>query len=802
MPAPLARDAALAADARSGLTHGDAAHRRDAAVRILEQLPQADPLAQADYLLLTGGSARIPDDLLGPAWERLAAEWPGAEPYLLRVLAEPEGSAPTRLAGAVLAAGSVSWRESDLTGVVGWIGGLLDDPDQTSVARRSLERLTLRDFRNGAEFHAWWDTDGARSRSQKEWWREAALRHRDETVQLWRRRVRSGKADDLLPALASSLLEVRRLGLDGLKTFVLDPAKTEETDRARAALRDALAQETQPELRARLIELVPRFFTASAAAGILDAALDASAPGERVAAARAMQTLPDPALAAPVVAARLAAVYAVPGVRTLAGPPEFRLALVGATEALERRFADSAAAAGGGNNGTGNGAGNGVDSTQGTPDGSDERGAAAEAFRLRAADLLAKALEREDELQVRRRLYEAAARVGGAESAPLLFGYARDAARGASDRAGALVALSRVADQLSDSSELLDLLHELIGHPSPEMRYQVLLSLRPLGAPASAPYLGGRLSLESDPGLKQELLRVLGDLKDGAGLEPLLSVPPPAADQAQTRSLYLAALHSQVGADPVRLDAALLALEEQADPGMAAWSLAFAVVDGFPRENLSETAALHLEGQTARTLANWLLEEGGAYENGRRARALDAVSRLGDMATRQTDRVEWPLLQAKLLERLGDRPADSFAAWKAVFERTAAVEGRAPHWQAALAGAAAALAADLPAEGLALLQAAGAPPEGRAQEVATLNESLRTRQAELGGDAATGDGEVEEKATEAPADADADSGLPEGDGGNEAEAQTTSGSESKSESKTGGDGSAADGPAQSEIGRS
>ncbi|RMH05069.1 MAG: hypothetical protein D6702_01295 [Planctomycetota bacterium] len=706
LPQELAGNEAAHAALRALGAAGTEAERLEAAQTLLQAMAGADPAVQAGYLMACDGAGVFPPSFdLAAAWRSLAAGWSGAPQTILEVLRQKENADRGPLLGAIRAAAILEPGDPE---IVQALGPQLDQLDAGPDARRALARITGFWFANWAEFEAWWGS--ARHLQRNDWLRQALDSGEQRQIALWRSLLEDNP-ERALEAVASGLPAVVRLGLETMGG--LDPA----TAGAAEALRDLYGRTRDPLLQAMAIQLVPRFLRGREAGAMLDLALVSPAPQVQLAAVRALAEVQPPEEARAGILRALGQAYGSP--EGPKGPWSFRHEIL---VALDKVF-------GNGNAG--------------------DLGPQEEAL---TAHLLT-ALDRERNEKVRTALYSLLGSLRRPTYFDMLLPIAADEDRDLADRSSALDALTQIGVAHGRTADLLALLHPLLGHREPDLRYRVLQCLKRVKDPSSLPMLNARLAQEGDPSLRSELLRTyraFGEVKTPEELDPLLNYQPHPDDY----TIHRDSLRDQIGTtDLTKLDHALEVLEAR-----GSWRLAKELLEGFPRDGLPPEEAARLERELTIIRAEWLLT--GPLENGRVKQAEAMAGRLGALAAAEPGECRWGILLGRLQARRG-LPLEAFSAWRAaLLQEGFPAERRWPvtlDAVRALAGLGPA-AAPHAGEALDLLARAGDPPEGLAAEVGRLRAQL---EALLPPEAAP-PASVEEPAAEPPAE---ESGGQEGAGG-------------------------------------
>ncbi len=673
LPPALAGDAALQQATRL-LDHGqgDLAARKKAASLLLAGLSSAEGPQQAEFLLTREGAEVFPEGIdLDTPWRRLASSWPQAGEYVRTIILRPGGVDLNHLRGALAAAGHLGLADPE---VVAAIGADLDRVPLAERARASLYAITRHEFPDTDAFSKWWET--AHSRTRADWLIEAV----DDSVQretgIWRERLAKEPSAALL-AVRSPVPEIRLLGYQAMATLPAPPADAKDHPEA-DTLREIFYTEHRAALRAMLVRLIPQYLNGQDAMALLGQALVSEIPAEREEAARVLPRIRPLEVARAGLLAQLERVY-LPTDPDPSATPAFRAALFdGLREVTANGLASS-------------------------PD---------QAERLDA--VLELAVGKETDTSVRADLYAALGNLQRPAFFSILLPLAREETRDPADRSAALSALTRIVIGAKlDPAPLLETLHPLLGNGSPDLRYRAIRCLQQLGTPSSAPWLAARLKAETEEWLVPEILKALagmGEVRDTDQLVPLLAFQPTPKLEKE----YLSAVRAAIGTQ----DLAKLGVALQVFEARQAWSLAFRLLDGYPRDQFEGEDRAGLERRYAFVLSSWLLQEG--LGNGRTARAADAATRLAALHEAQPEELRWPLLLARIQTLRGKAP-EALAAW----QRAAAIGfPAAERWADTLEAVAAARAAKDPAAAHAFLAAAGDPPQELAEEVAALREEF------------------------------------------------------------------------------
>ncbi len=671
LPQDLAQDAALQAAVTAVEQAADAEQRLAAAQALLAALSGAEPAQHAAYLMACDGAGVLPAELdLRAAWRSLAAGWPGAGAAVLDTLRQKENADRAPLRGAVRAAGHLELGNAE---IVQALGPQLDQLDTGADARRSLRRITGFDFDSWADFEGWW---GAHRSHDRAAWLRAALDSSEQREIEDQRALLVLRPESALEAVQHPLPEVVLLALEAMKTLKPD------TPGAAESLRAAYDREQDPVRKAMVVQLVPRFLQGQEAGSLLDLAMTGSVPSVRLEAVKALARVQPPEQARKSVVGAMSRVYG--SKEGPKGDADFRRELL---VTLEKVFAGAPAA----------------------------EGAEEEAL----TTFLLRALDREAAPRVRTALYGSLGALRRPAYFAMLRPIAADEDRDTADRSSALEALTKIGVAHTRGDDLVELLHPLLSHREPDLRYRAIQCLRQVKDDRSLAQLNLRLAQEGDPSLRTELLRAyrdFGEVAAPAGLDPLLEFQPHANDYAVHRDSLI---HQIGGSDLAKLDHAVAKLEQR-----QSWQLAQELLEAFPRAGLDEGVLLRLDRKLTEVSARWLLV--GKLENGRIRQAEAMVGKLAALAEAEPAQARWSVLLARLQEKRGEVQA-AFASYRSALGATPAAGP--DRWSLTLDAvrlvlSQAAPAPEQAAEALALLDAAGAAPEALAEEVERLRAQL------------------------------------------------------------------------------
>ncbi|MBC8330221.1 MAG: hypothetical protein ISR76_05225 [Planctomycetes bacterium] len=654
---------------------GDEA-RLGAAQQLLAALNAEAPDHQAAYLMACDGAGVFPASVdLGASWRGLAAGWPQASTAVLATLRQKENADRAPLRGAIRAAGHLELGDGE---VVQAIGPQLDQLDAGADARRALWRITGFWFANWAEFEVWWGK--ARARSRADWLREALDSGQQGQITLWRELL-DARPEKALGAVRSSLPQVVRMGLEGMKTLKPD------TEGAPEALRQVFERGQDPQVKALVVQLVPRYLQGKEASGLLDLAMTSSAPLVQLEAVKALAQVQPVAEARAGVLRSLGQVYGLQ--EGPKGSRDFRRELL---VALDKVFGNGHA-------------------------GAQEADPNEEVL----TTYLLVALDQEADDKVRTALYSSLGSLRRPAYFDMLRKFAEDEERVVTDRSSALDALTQIGVAHGRSADLLGLLHPLLSHNEPDLRYRALQCLKLVKDPSSLALLNARLAQEGIPSLRVELLRAyqaFGEVAAPADLDPLLNFQP----HPDHFSIHRDSLLGQIGrSDLAKLDHAVSVLK-----GRQSWRLAKELLESFPRDGLDPAALARVDRELTLTTTEWLLI--GKLENGRIRQAEAMAGKLATLAAAEPQASQWSVLLGRLLEKLGDGPA-AFAAYSGALLQGQGLDA-AQRWPLTLSAVriVAALGEQgqaQAAEALAILDAAGEPPAELADEVGRLRGQLQ-----------------------------------------------------------------------------
>lgn len=778
---------------------GDEEARRGAAQTLLDQLRHADVEAQAGFVLGLEGSGHFPLDL-GPTMRRIQAEWPPFSALVEEGLrAGVDADAPEadlrHASGCLRAARALAL---SAPARVEAVAACLAVPSLAEEARRALRVITRREFRNLEQFQAWWSE--ARDQGRAAWLDSALDQASGEVLALWERLIAADPAR-AADALTSDRVEVRRLGLQSLDA-VPEDYRTEEGRSPGEVLAAALAVETDPDLRIRLIREIPRFLRNGEAFHVLGTLVldEYEVSATRVAAAKAIARIRPTEEAFDQLLRVLEAVYA--GSPPLTTSAELRIALLEGlttlarvdTELVARLEAERAAAAAdasaappeGGAEGSEEAAPEGGESAEGS---APSPAAADRLNRLDHVLQLARVFESANS-PVCKELNAATAEFG----TPRVFLSMLRAAFWAEglrvDQKQSLIqAYGRLAGRGGNRDEALSFLGGLLESGEAPVRYSAAGALGRLASPRATALLIDRLGAEDSESMQERLLMQSRFASAPEVLPRLLAFRPSGE---RLRKVYRDTLDKQLNGDAA---ARLAAVEQMLDRGDAemAWYLQRRLPE--PAEDADAEFVRRQRVAQARSIALHTLlgEEAIVFED---QAVQDALARLAERRQAEPVIALWPRLQGELLDRAG-RPTDAFEAYAAAlpnmnpgqtFDRLA-VRALVLAEELERDADGLALAAELPALGNPEQQAAFDAVRGRLQPQAGEEE----------GGVIAENGGAEAQASPAPAEPGGE--QPQTGGGAPAEAGQGGGTtepDGEDDSGDDGDAQAEDGDAQGE----
>ena len=642
LPPKLNEDEALREQYLSGLQNGGPDERRTAAESIFAALESADPAAAADFLLALAAQDELLETVdMQPALMRHHLSWNAFSARIEEVLVaglNQDGSSHQKamVLGALRAAGLLELgAPSRVEAVAAYLGRNGYDPE----ARRALKRITLREFRDLAQFQAWWE--GARAQGRLDWVLSQADAATLEVVGLWRDLIAANPAK-ALDALQHERVEVRTLALAQLSGLPAD-AVDAKGQAASTVVYAALTGEVDPRLRVELTRMVPSLFPEGRQVEVLKGLLrDVELPFEvRIAAAEALLR------AKPVDAVTLALVEELEAAYALDvegwGSLAVRVKLIsGFFQHVNgnRTVAESLL--------TGEVS---VDNATATPP------TVSPLERVERA--LSAAIAYESAPEVRVALFRLMGELGStSQLLGLVFGSASREDLPVEVRQAAIEAFGAVLGRVGVDDSGLNRLGSLLGNENVDVRFAAAGALGSTGDDRAFVMLANRLKDESEQAMINRLLKQLRKGKVPATMESLLVYVP----EDKQRSLYRDVLDKQINGDEGLRLQAIDVLLTRSDYELA-WRLDGALSDPADGEPID----LGREALRTRAQAGWALTNpippAADDENVQRI-----LVRLSSMASSQPDELMWPRMQAELRLRMG-QDAEGFAMLEGLLPR-------------------------------------------------------------------------------------------------------------------------------------
>lgn len=588
---------AVAAWATLGDLKAEASAKSAAEIVLLEQLATLAPAPRLNFLMEAEGAGLLSN--LRATYRGMAKEWPALETRILETLVLPAGQNDVLLRGAIHAAGDLA---SSNAALIEQLASLLETPEFHTEASRALYSLTRKEFGSQKDFLQWWGS--AKELGREAWLEEAAEASYRRELDDWRRRLQGGgQPAEILEGVVHPLQQVRSLAYVALRG--LDLAGLDEQTRGQVAiaLRNALQQESDAQLRIELLALVPQVLDPHEALKPLLHALEYGVPAEREAAARYLQLLPD-AVAWEGVLRGIQGSYPA-ATEGPSGPVPVRMALWSGLGTLVAR------------------------------------GPAPDPEALELQMLAALATENDD--AVLDFILAAVGRFGSASFLEVLHPIVTDVEGSAADRSDALVAMTDIVLAIEDGAQMLPLLTTLLDDTKPQVRLRAIESLGRLQLPEGPSLLVKRLPLESETVLLKKVLGILAEKSYPEVVEELTAFHPTNG----VNEAYGRALVAQVGAD---FETMVAVNEAMAKRGSV--DFAFQVVRSFPSDDLNPEQAAQMERIYAASVSERLLVVG--VENGNAIYADDAVTLLRRLKTAEPESLEWPIYLVELLLMRGE----------------------------------------------------------------------------------------------------------------------------------------------------
>jgi len=620
LPPALQQKPEVVAAYQEQLKSQDPEARRAAAQLVLEQLPQAELAAQADFVLELYATSDFPADLLPTQMQRIHQAWPQLEQHLVDVLRSPEGENLERIKGAIIAAGQL---ELSSPALVESIGARLNQSAYQVVASTALEQITRHPFRTLEAFHDWWKT--ASELNRLDWMAQALNKAQQAELQLWRKLLEAdpnlalGAIDDLRK-------EIRSLGYEALARIAANAKNGKVPNFEIASFRKAYDAETDSELRVQLLRMVPRFFQGAEAIGFVEEAMASHASAEKEWAASILLEIRPQQLALETSVKYFQQAYQ-PLANGKAGTAVMREALVTSLISLARS--------------------QGVDLTECQP---------------KINETFSIALEQEKAADVVPHLYEAVGLFGEEHFLLTMLGRVSSTDRSIGHRQAALEAAIQVARRFNKVDSFLDeFMADLLGNETSGIRYKAMKAAGNLKHEKCTILLLQRLMLEPEEGLKRELLKVSRAMRASGAVDLLLKFEPP-----EFWNEYRDALQFQIGGDLQLIQQALTIMVARQD-----WEMAWRLMRAFPLpadaqpEQIAPFRALQ-----ARIQAEWVL----AREPKPKADdpdLLEAISMVQELRQVEGSASTWAELHGRISTQLAQH-ADAFLAYSEAIGKTEA----------------------------------------------------------------------------------------------------------------------------------
>jgi hypothetical protein len=618
LPPALQQNADIVLAYTKDLQSDDVETSRVAAQKILDQLPQAEISAQANFVLALVDAPGFPVELLPATLTRLQLQWPGFAALLEEVLRAPAGEHDHQVAGAIYAVGQL---QLEAPALVESLAAYLNNPQHVAHTRVALQAITGREFADLESFSDWWAV--ARDRGRLAWMVEAFDSELQLRLGLWRTHLQANP-DAALLAIQENRREIRKLGYDLLPNYAnLAQASANPSTEAsglkiediRQAVRLALKQESDDTLRIQVLEMVPTFFEGTEAIGFLEDALTCQRPGEKETAAKLLHSVRPPKLALEMVVKYLNQAYPTDSGEPK-GTPEMRKALLNGLGNLARRHP-----------------------------------AEMEALLPRLRDALPAAWEFEDSAEVLPFVYQALGSFGDETYLAILKPKVLKTKREIQQRQEILDAVVHLAQRFHHIDDLLAATESLpsgylgavLSDQNSAMRYKAILVLGGMKDPRATMLLVRRLQVEKEEARQRDLVKGVREAAAPGALDLLLAFQPPTFWPE-----YREALQKQIGTDPglaLQTGNALIARQD--------WEMARRILRSFPAPADADPASLvPLTRLHARVQTEWLLASGRDLKADD-SEVVDAFKRLGEREKAEPTAAIWPELRGRMHRLLG-----------------------------------------------------------------------------------------------------------------------------------------------------
>lgn len=700
LPPALQQKPEVVAAYQKQLQSQDPEARRAAAQLILEQLPQAELVAQADFVLGLYAADDFPAEMLPAEIQRIYAAWPQLEQHLVDVLRSPEGENQELIHGALVASGQLELSSPSL---VESIGARLNQPNFRVAAGASLEAITKHQFRNLESFHDWWKT--ARDLSRIDWMAQALDKAQQAELQLWRLLLESNP-DRALGAIEDLRKEVRSLGYEALGRIAANAKNGQVPSFEIASFRKAFDAETDSALRVQLLRMVPRFYQGTEAIGFVEDAMSGKSFEEKECAASLLLEIQPPQLALEASVKYFQTAYQ-PLANGKAGTPQMRQSLVTSLISLARNPEVELAEC-----------------------------------RPKINQTFPIALEQEKAGEVVPHLYEAVGLLGDEHFLLTMLGRVSSTDRSIEHRQAALEATIEVAKRFNKVDSFLDeFMADLLSNETSAIRYKAMKAAGKLRNEKCTILLLNRLLVENDEGLRRELLKESRAVRAPGAVDLLLKFEPP-----EFWGEYRAALQTQIGGDMPMIQHSLHVMIARKD-----WEMAWRLIGAFPvPADIQPEVVAPLRALRAQIQAEWVMVQ----EPQRKAdhpEVLEAISLLKAQREAESTSSLWPELQGRLLTMLTQH-AEAFQAYS---DAIAQMQPGPAYDAVAINAVRAAEAAGLLKEAT-LFMASLKPLAGEQAKAELASFKVKIEQAVAQAEPAAGDGET--KATP-PADGEVAGGV-------------------------------------------
>jgi hypothetical protein len=631
LPPKLKENAEIRQKYEDELQNGSPEQRRAAAQVILPALAEADPAAQADFLLAivarneVDGIADVP-----AALRRLEANWKPFSARIEEVLIagvndHSSDAQAIVLHGALRAAGILELSGPSRVSAIGTYLGISGfAPD----AREALRVITRHEFRNAADFDSWWQ--GNRDRSRTEWIASAADQATTEVVSLWTDLLASNPAK-ALDALQHERLEIRVLAIGRLASVTAEAVDSKGRSVSEVVSK-ALQSEVNPSLRGDLVRLVPRIFPEGNHVAVLEELVRAPLETDAVRMA-ACETL---VRARPVEDATRSLVDLVAGFYSQSAVDRGTLAVRAKLVSSLFQIVNSNPVA--------------ADLLRpidtATPATSPNPGAATETYLARLEGALRTALVFETAPELVGSLLRLTGAIGvNQDLIALVGGFIIRPQLTTRERQAAIEAYGAIVGRVGITDEYRNTLAQLLQSPDEQVRFAAAGALASTKDAAAFVLLSERLlDKDESEAMRERLLRQLAKSKAIGTVENLLKYT--MTKRENEFGLYRSVLEKNINGDVEMRFLAIETMLQRPD-----WELAWRLDTGLP--------AFDPAGDVVRLAARTMAQVGWAMQivpipAANDALVLEAFARLTAAEAAQPKELKWRKLRAKLLLRLSD----------------------------------------------------------------------------------------------------------------------------------------------------